>query len=830
MDAGAIESFLRNTLHNRSPKVALFVGAGISMDSGLPNFFSFGKHVCQYVTGKFEHANGIEQASVLLDNEVCGIVDKLRPEVLLQALHDEIGDRIFDFYEWLDGDSPNQNHMFLAHAIVQGHIVLTTNIDNLIEVAFEKITGQTLSPIVTAEAFQDLVASDNWIAETDSEQGYGKLLKLHGSIAPSASTPAERFSTIRFLLHQVGHGLTPAMKAVLQRCLRELDIAFLGYSGCDHFSIHPVLRETVSDRMAYWFWFDEKEKFETSPQTFSSQRDAIGRKVTVEGNSFANILRGMELYSTCEILEKRTNCVRWSGHTSHLVARTTGQPAMRLPPKPGPIPAWVPLLSAFEWHMCAGCLYAVAHDVSQSLRFYFIALSIASTTMQRARAHKCIGKNFLVVSTPASYKQAILHLTIAVDMYLSCDPGEVRDYPFPIINARLALVDALRRAKEYPAAKSLLAITQSFTESFASEFSGQGPSESVMKMKDCKSQIHRLYGLTLGMSGNQTSDDVAEAVRHLQESLNIIATTGFVADRASSLNSLGLLYLNSTDVDELMTAEKNLKDAFELNMWTGNARGCFQQLRNLGLVHTKLANMVMNVGIDSILLARPMVTPSPNPQSAATTPPPNPQSAPPTPPPADTDATADAAISQPLVLRAPVPTPALSIEAWKALKRKHLLTEAHKDFRSAIRFLERMPSGSVLGEVLEARFRQGEVLVALGRGVEADGILQDVYIARGKDKDWHNQARTLELLLQTTQNASLLVQWANCIKDIYEKVLQSDSSITMFRNYRIRYHNALAIVNRAIDTISTDSVDPFVPDELKVALNVILNQLSSLQI
>ncbi len=51
-------------------------------------------------------------------------------------------------------------------------------------------------------------------------------------------------------------------------------------------------------------------------------------------------------------------------------------------------------------------------------------------------------------------------------------------------------------------------------------------------------------------------------------------------------------YQIARDSEERLTqAEADLTRALELNTRIGDARGCFQQCRNLGLIHTKLADL-----------------------------------------------------------------------------------------------------------------------------------------------------------------------------------------------------------------------------------------------
>ena len=56
MDPGApfnVSEFLEKSIHeNSSEKLTFFAGAGISIDSGLPNFITFGRNMIQRICGE----------------------------------------------------------------------------------------------------------------------------------------------------------------------------------------------------------------------------------------------------------------------------------------------------------------------------------------------------------------------------------------------------------------------------------------------------------------------------------------------------------------------------------------------------------------------------------------------------------------------------------------------------------------------------------------------------------------------------------------------------------------------------------------------------------
>ncbi|MFA4846531.1 MAG: SIR2 family protein, partial [Patescibacteria group bacterium] len=297
-------AFIKNAVAEPAAPILFLAGAGVSIGSGLPSFWTFSTHVIRCATGYLEQDGVAARHSVLSQNEITLLADRLRPEVLLQVLSEELDARLFEFYEWLDCNIPNPNHEFLARAIQAGHAVFTTNIDCLIEAAYRNLFNEELRVCVTEDDYAEFLRQEQPI---DGEHLFqpGWLLKLHGSLGLRANK-AERYATIQFALNQVGQGLTPNKAKALQQCFQTTDSCFLGYSGCDHFSVQPILRNTPSRRSVYWLWFDKDQtspRWETDTQTFVQMQQEIEEKIA-KGESYSKIAqgRGWEKLSVAEIL------------------------------------------------------------------------------------------------------------------------------------------------------------------------------------------------------------------------------------------------------------------------------------------------------------------------------------------------------------------------------------------------------------------------------------------------------------------------------------------------------------------------------------------------
>ena len=235
---------LFDAIQNPAKPLGFFVGAGVSIGSGLPSFFDFERGLVRpLVPASFAEGERDTDESVVLQ--------MLRPEVLVQVLTQVYQDRVLYFYERLEGGFPNPNHAYLALALRAGHCVFTTNVDTLIEDACEQF-GVTPRVLVDESDYERFVKCP----EADPS---GCLFKLHGSINHRAAG-LERYRSIRFSLNQVGRGVFPPIRRVLADCLRTRDFVFMGYSANDHFSVQPVLVEEQTDRRTFWFKFQQSSE------------------------------------------------------------------------------------------------------------------------------------------------------------------------------------------------------------------------------------------------------------------------------------------------------------------------------------------------------------------------------------------------------------------------------------------------------------------------------------------------------------------------------------------------------------------------------------------
>lgn len=246
-----INSRIEEAFSKRGKKIVFFVGAGISVPSGAPDFRELNKGVIQtLVNDVLEELGGKDSEE---KKEDCKSFEDIRPEVMYQIAMDELGLEVLYSLEMLEGYEPNYYHYFLAEAIKRGNWIFTTNVDNLIEEACKRreVDFKTFYGRDTDKDFKEYLQYIN-----SGNISGGCIFKLHGSIEEDKKGE-EKYKTIRVSLRQIGEGLFGPRKEVLQYFLKEFNFWFIGYSCRDDFSVFPVLSDTKSDKDIFWSQYDE---------------------------------------------------------------------------------------------------------------------------------------------------------------------------------------------------------------------------------------------------------------------------------------------------------------------------------------------------------------------------------------------------------------------------------------------------------------------------------------------------------------------------------------------------------------------------------------------
>jgi len=689
MNSSQIENILTEAVTSPSRPFAFFVGAGISMASGLPNFLSFSRHMIQSVT---PHSFPPAEAELL--------AQQLRPEIIIQVLIGKFGNRILDFYKYLESRKPNPNHYFLAHALKSGHHVFTTNVDNLIELACEKIIFHP-QICISNDEFQTMLESD--ILAAPSITGSGCLYKLHGSI-DSTKRDRKKYESIQFSLNQVGSGLTPAKQAILIQTLKNLDIFFMGYSSCDHFSVQPILRSTKSNMTACWLQYDNCLPFvESDIRSFDYQRDSEIEKLATHRFHEVN----WELISVNEVLGNRNTAHKWHGDTSAFIknildtAKIPISPVRYTKPRP-PFPTWLSTISDFDACMSAAMLYYQARVMASAEDWCTLATHKAVDAKQIGEAFRLLGEIHEMASTHQKYVEAFDILEHAFASFTAYGATDLA------IDTKLEQANVLRRDRRYCEALDIL--------DYARDLLEQNTRLKPTFEHLARSRLHRLYALTLGLSGQDIiGTGLLSAVQQCDTAIKHSDKVGDISGKAAALNAKGLILhelaiqeLTIHPIDILQTAEDVLNSALELHSRIGDARACFQQCRNLGLVHSSLSRL-------------------------------------------------------------------------DSANRQDWLTKALEDYANGEEYLKQLLEERIPGEIREVRFRRGDLLLQSGALADAERLLDALQVEREHNDEWHDEARTLQLLLRANSEPSKSYHRIERIIAIYISVLHSDQKKGIYK-------------------------------------------------
>ncbi len=284
------QEYLRSLFLDKE-KYTFLVGAGISMNPPTNLSSAMG-----FVEGLIKVCTPENEAKNLLSSEL------FKYEMLIGFVKD-IMDRELTLMDYFDlATEPNLIHMFLAHAILQGHNVLTTNFDYCIEIALKRILPKekhsNIIPIISKKQYLDHSNPRELI-----EAGKYPILKLHGSkknLISGENTFDSLVTTIADLGMARDKGETfaiePFKSPAINATIREQTLVVLGYSGSDDFDIIPLLQEVTNLKKLIWIDHTNEDDIKIEIITKDSQ---MGKKLS----KVETFLSDMSTYVPYEIVK-----------------------------------------------------------------------------------------------------------------------------------------------------------------------------------------------------------------------------------------------------------------------------------------------------------------------------------------------------------------------------------------------------------------------------------------------------------------------------------------------------------------------------------------------
>jgi len=714
-------------------KMVFFVGAGISIPSDVLNFQKLGKKIIQDITD-----------DKLRDDEAELLSQNLRPEVILQVAVEELGPMVLHSLQMLKGHRPNPNHLFLAQALRSGNWVFTTNIDNLIEEACRQ-TNVKVERCYEDGHFEKFERHLSGLRDVP-----GCLFKLHGTIEADRLGD-ERYRTILMALRQVGRGLSEPKKRVLSHFLRHFDFCFMGYSCQDDFSVVPLLTDTDSDRSIFWLSYARTPIDEpvSDKKAFQQQRDAEESKTPGEK-------RDWETINVNSFLLRRDRAFKFIGDSSRFVEDVVC-PTLRIDTRQAAgeelqqkedseYAQWASRISDCKQRIISGRLYQSLYDLGKAEFFYKQAENSAQEDKQKAIALRRLGQIYLIPSTREDDEKAIEIFQKAVAVF-----DELGD-SFEVACTKTDLSNALRRRRRFSEATQHVEEAKLMFENDILPSIEKEDEEYHLAYARCLNVLGLVY-FGLG-SDSKSTDHLQVALKLCEKSRQIKEKFGDVDGIAESDNGIALTLMEEARVpgkseqeatQQLDNAAGHLETAISARERIGNFRGCFQHCRNLGLAHSRLANLASD----------------------------------------------------------------------RSEKEKYIRL-SKKDYEDGLSYLNRIRPEPPVGEVLECQFRIGELCVQLGEKSEAVRWLKPLESKRREAGDWHNRARTLDLLREAYVNTDQRKYTGSEILSIYRDVLGSHEKIKEMRDTRIRLTNANDILQKTAEALEDMGFSKLANEALRI--------------
>jgi len=234
-------------IFQKKEKYVFLVGAGISMDppSSLPSATT--------ITNKL-----IELCAPKEEREKLTGLDLLRYETIVEKVK-KFFDNDLEFLDFFDLNSePNDIHLFLARAIIEGHFVMTTNFDYFIERSLQRLLPDSdhknIIPVITKKDFKIYSNPNELFAK-----GKYLIYKIHGSkknIITQQATKESLITTISALGKDRDPRETFAIesfkKPAVFNLMKNRTLVVLGYSGSDDFDIEPIMKESGHFKKLIW--------------------------------------------------------------------------------------------------------------------------------------------------------------------------------------------------------------------------------------------------------------------------------------------------------------------------------------------------------------------------------------------------------------------------------------------------------------------------------------------------------------------------------------------------------------------------------------------------
>ncbi|MFX1533814.1 MAG: tetratricopeptide repeat protein [Promethearchaeota archaeon] len=542
------------TLFQPTDRFCFLVGSGISLDP--PSCLPTGTQFTQVLLERLIPQEIITSILALMSTEredMQGPGDFLRFEQLLEYL-EKFDPKHQALNAYAACETPNSNHLFLAHMLTQRHPVITTNFDNLIEYALLNIG-------IARKLIYPVIHPQDW--KTVPKQNQFPVYKLHGSLIDFRNKQDSKLSTRRTLV-QIARNkggmfqFEPWKREVLQPILQDYDVVVVGYSGLNDFDVMPTLWGIPSAKRILWISHDP---------TISSDQAQIeilqnGESSVALPTAYRDPIRQNLLFFAQYRVRQPSQLIHIKVHTRKLLDWLWNQylshglePLDFSPCKEAEtfLPEQLTVSEAEKW-LLTGEIFADRHLARQGLYAYENALKIAKNTENMKQQGECLNAAGWLLYTQNRFEDA-----------LKC------------YQEALEIVEQFKN----PQGKATLLKTIGWI------FQKQGRNEeALLYYQDAFKIIKRLKNpyeraTILNTIGWLHYDrrNLDEALDHYQQALTIYERLEDVQGRATTLSNIAdLFYVQERHKEALEYYQKGL-DIFEQ---LGDLQGKIIQLNKIG--------------------------------------------------------------------------------------------------------------------------------------------------------------------------------------------------------------------------------------------------------
>jgi len=519
--------------------LAIFCGAGISKNSGLP------------LAGKLKQC--ILKKLLVEESDMNEIMNSNLPlEAFIEAISENTD--VSKILQIFQKGEPNTNHILIAKLAKSGYLrtICTTNFDLLIERALEK------------EGLRENVDFERYYNEEDfSRIDFNKLsdkvkiFKIHGSIddiesiritmkaVASKTLSDKRMNVIKYLFSTGNHR----------------KVLILGYSCSDEFDITPQIQSIEENQKEIIFVDHCEEGKEIEDIKIKEERNPFrkspGKRIKCNTDHFIkelwDSLKGIGKY---ELIKSKIDSKIY-------------------------IDSWATDLIPGLKFFIAGLMFTKISNFNKSIEFYDKSLEIASAVGDKTGEAGCYGNLGIAHYGLGDFNKAIEHYEKSLQLNIEIgNKGEESSCYANLGNAYLGLGD-FRRAIGY--FEKALEIDKAAGDK-AGEAKCYGNLANAYFRSDLSKAI-KFYGRSLKITkatGDKTGEakccgnlgnayhglgDFKKAIKYHEESLRIKKAVGDKAGEARCYVGLGNIYRSWGDFERAL---EYYKKSFEIAKEVGN--------------------------------------------------------------------------------------------------------------------------------------------------------------------------------------------------------------------------------------------------------------------